>query len=148
MTLDFRRLGDASEVSGLTLSALDAAECWAGGLAPEEALTRSISRSTASYALVAGGDVLCVWGYRIRTVLAGGVDMWLLGTPGVQENGRAFARESRAVCAAMLAQFGLIRCIVWEGHAPALRWLQWLGFETQEAIGPFVIMEKRFAWGS
>lgn len=146
--MDFRRLVDASEVSGIALSPLDAAECWAGGMAPAQAVSTSMAQSTASYAHMVDGNVVWVWGYRVRSVLAGGVDMWLLGTPGLVENGRAFARESTRLCEVFLREFGSIRCIVWEGHRPALRWLRWLGFEVQEAVGPFVIMEKRHSWGS
>lgn len=146
--MEIRRITDAKEVAGLVLSPLDAAECFAGGMDADTALTRSVAGSTASYAHMAGGDVVCVWGYRVRSLLVGGVDMWLLGTPGVRANSRAFIRESREICEVFLREFGSIRAIVWEGHAPALRWLGWLGFEVRETVGPFVIVEKRFEWGS
>lgn len=142
--LEHRRIHDAAEVHPFALSALDAAECRAGGMEPQAALALSVARSEAAYALVAGGDVLCVWGYRTRSVLGGGVDMWLLGGGGVRERGRAFARESRAVLAGVLADFTSIRVLVWVYHASAVRWLRWLGFRMLAAPAPqgFVVMQK------
>lgn len=148
MTLSVREVQDAHQLEGLQLAPLDEAECWAGGLGTQEALARSVAGSEASWLYMADGAPLCVWGYRPRSLVVGGVDVWLLGTPMVKGHGVAFARESKRLASALFREFGSLRALVWEGHAPALRWLTWLGFEARTATSPFVVMETRRSWGS
>lgn len=126
---------------------LDALECAAGGFTPEAAIAQSKALSDVWYEVERGGDAIAVWGWRVDSFLLSTATCWLLTFEGVERHRRWFARESLAMVRELEGRFRTIQCEVWCGHAGAVRWLQWLGFEF-EAVRyhgdkePFYVMKR------
>ncbi len=130
------------EAPKMLLRSLDAAECRACGMEPEEALARSVAGSDEAFASrLPSGDLLCSWGYHSHGPLTGVVDLWLLSTAVVEVNKVAFARESRRILRFLMETWPYAQVVVWSEHTTALRWLEWLGFE---AIGGHMVGGQRF----
>lgn len=53
---------------------------------------------------------------------------WMLSGPSIEEYSYRFLRESSRIASEWSKGHNLSQ-EVWEGNYPALRWLQWLGFE-------------------
>jgi RimJ/RimL family protein N-acetyltransferase len=69
----------------------------------------------------------------------------MLTGPGVASVPYWFARKSIELRDFFLARYLVIEAYVWEGHAPAIRWLEWLGFtkcETDAEHPEFLFMRR------
>jgi hypothetical protein len=111
---------------------LDSKECEAFGLDAEAAISRCIRDSFRSYAIYDGDVLIVLWGYMPGALGGRTVRIWMLTTPGVADVRFWFARKSIELRDFFLARYLVIEAYVWKGHAPACRWLEWLGFTESE----------------
>jgi len=107
-----------------------------------------VSRDT-TYAGLADGEAICVFGVRPPSLLGAVAQPWMVGTDGVRTHSRAFLRFSRRVVRVLSREFPHMRNWVDERNSDAIRWLQWLGFQvySPEPYGaerlPFCMFELR-----
>lgn len=120
----------------IELRAGDRAEVAALGLAPEEALRRSLARSLWTDAYLVDGEVAAIAGLGLPSMLDRVATPWLLTGRPVDRHRRAFVRLTRLRVDEMRREWPLLRNFVHADYRQALRWLAWLGFEIAPAV-PF-----------
>lgn len=117
----------------IELRAGDAAEIAALGLAPEEALARSLARSVSADAYLADGEVAALTGVALQPLLGGTAMPWLITGRAVELHRKAFLRLTRERTHRLLAEHGTLVCQVHADYRQAVLWLRWLGFELAPA---------------
>lgn len=139
------------EADGPALAALmrpaDVAEVWAAAkMKPLEAVRHSLAMSTEAWAGLADGELVCLWGVAPRSFLAGEGSPWLLGTPALERNARAFLSRCPQHLNAMFSVYNRLVNWVDARNTAAIRWLRWLGFTLHpaEPYGPFRLPFHRF----
>lgn len=126
----YRPSTDFSETMSLDLRPNDKVELIGNGyMDVPTAIYESIESSTEV-------SVIHIEGYGIAGVFGvascpGVISVpWMLAEKHIEgEYSRIFARQSRRVVERWSETYGKLTQNVWEGHAAALRWLEWLGFE-------------------
>lgn len=125
----YRTLTDFEETLSLELRPEDKVELIGKGFTDvPTAILESIEYSTET-------SVILIRGYGIAGVfgvakVGGAVAVpWMLAERHIEDQARSFARQSKKVVEGWTERYGELRQEVWEGHASALRWLEWLGFE-------------------
>jgi GNAT superfamily N-acetyltransferase len=129
------------------MRAADVAEVYAAARhAPLEALTRSLAISTHAWCGIMDGEVACLFGVGMRSLLGGVGSPWMLGSDLIEQHGKAFLRRSRGVVAQMQAAYPELENWVDARNAVSIRWLRWLGFTLEPAapFGPFDCPFHRF----
>lgn len=132
----------------------DAAECFAGGVHPLEAVQHSMRTSDASWSVLVGGELVAMFGVG---PLAGVSELvgqvWFLTGEGFSRHRRACVRAARPAIAVMLQFYPVLFNIIDARYAAAVRWAKWLGFDVGEpqpfgpAGVPFVPARlRRDAW--
>lgn len=104
------------------------------GIGPAEVLARNLAASDRAWAGWIGGDIAAMWGVVPLTLLSDTAAPWLIGGHGIDRHPIAFLRQSRAVINEMQRGYELLRGFVRVGHARALAWARWLGFEAGALI--------------
>jgi hypothetical protein len=130
------------------LRPLDRREVETLGFTPERGLLDSYRRSTwARVALTPSGRPLAAWGLGLISALGGIGGPWMLSTPLIERDRRAFLRESRRQVAEMRQLCPILRGLVDARYRGAVRWLGWLGFSFGAPIeiggAPFLPFEMR-----
>jgi hypothetical protein len=107
-----------------------------GGRDPEAVVRASINRSLESYAVYAGGDLLCVFGVRALDFSTHGV--WVLTTIHVDRHSLTFWKCSKAVVSYLRDRYPLMWNMIHGKYSEALRWARRLGFVlgAPEPFGP------------
>lgn len=114
------------------MRAADKAEVMAsGGYLPEAALRRSMNLSHASWAVMVGDEILCIFGV-IPQPDGSGI-AWLLSSTLVDTHPLTFWRESKKVIEILRHHYPALRNMVDARYAQAVAWLKRLGFEVGEA---------------
>jgi hypothetical protein len=72
--------------------------------------------------------------------------VWLLATDRIKECSREFLRQNGYYVQAMRSQFKLLMNVVDDRNTQAKRWLEWLGFQMDEAVpyGPDKLPFRHF----
>ena len=130
------------------LRAADRREVETLGFTPERGLLDSYRRSTwARVALTPSGQPIAAWGIGLISALGGIGGPWMLSTPLIERDRRAFLRESRRQLAEMRGLCPVLRGLVDARYRGAVRWLGWLGFSFGAPImiggAPFLPFEMR-----
>ena len=107
----------------------DRAELLAAGSAgPREALQEGFDVSEPCLVAVADGDPIALFGVAPVDGLEGGYGSpWLLGTPGIEDHYRAFARASRDWLVRLQVLYPVMSNLVDSRNLVHVRWLDWLG---------------------
>jgi GNAT superfamily N-acetyltransferase len=116
----------------------DRREIAALGLAPDEALARSLARSLWADAYLADGEVAALIGVALQPLVGGVAMPWLMTGRAVDRHRKSFMAITRTRTQQMLAEHGTLVCQVHAEYAGAVRWLRWLGFALAPArpLGP------------
>ena len=133
------------------LRAADERECAAGGLTGAEAVYQSVSLSVWSYTVKSeDGEILAYWGYAPSSFMGNSCRAWLLSTPAVETNKRAFMEASTHYLAQLLERYPQVYVEVDREYTRAVRWLEWLGFYTVNIGERFTLMcvEREMQWAS
>lgn len=113
----------------------DRAECIAGGCDDiHEAIREGVAHSLLSWTGRVDGQVACIFGVRPVTFLGREGVPWMLGTPLVAANARAFIRNSRPYIAQMLRAYPHLMNYVHAPNHQAIGWLKRMGFTLGEAV--------------
>jgi hypothetical protein len=126
---------DARELAPL-LRAEDRAEVLALGVDPVDGLLQSLAAAQEAWTYRDDGRIICMAGVAPLSLIGSTGIPWLLGSPLVAENRRAFMVETRRMVAHWLTLFPLLRNVVDARYDAAIRWLRWLGFAIGE---PFML---------
>ena len=94
---------------------------------PAAVLIEGIRQSSQAFALLLDGQVVCLWGVQVRSILADAVYIWLLTSRAIEEHPVLFVRQSRRMREAMLADYAEIEGVVAIDNPVSIRWLGWLG---------------------
>lgn len=129
----------------------DVAECHAAGVTDlRECIADGVQHSDPCWAALADGEVAAIFGARpLGSLLNPVAAVWLLGTPVLSANRRAFARHTPRYIRTMLQAYPHLVNYVHADNAPAVRFLRHHGFTLHEAVpyGPhgalFHPFEKR-----
>lgn len=94
----------------------------------------AVQRSTWCYCLTADDEVVAIWGIVIPGLMAGTGYPWALTTDLVEDYRarRVVMWLSRQYLDRMRHEAPVLVAMVDEEHVKAVRWLQWLGFSTDE----------------
>jgi len=111
----------------------------AGAVTALEALRHSFDCSDESWAGLADGEPICIFGVAPRSMITGTGVPWLLGTPEIEKHALPFLRRSRRVMSEWRSRFELLENHVDARNTKSIQWLRWLGFTIHDAIpyGPF-----------
>lgn len=129
------------------MRAADVAEVRASiGVGPDEALRRSLAFSSHAWAGLVDGEVACLFGVGMTSLIGGVGAPWLLGTDLIARHGTAFLRRNRPHVAFMLSLYPKLENWVDARNGLAIEWLRWLGFSIMpaEPYGPFGLPFHRF----
>ncbi len=143
VTLRVEELPQGTVPRGIVLREADVAECWAGGLQPDEAVAQSIALSEQSFGVWVDDVLLGVWGYAPLSVLGSSCRAWCLTTPLVEWYKPLFTRLSITMVRGLLDRYNAVYCEVDTAHGRAIRWLGVLGFKLLRDQGRFALMCAR-----
>jgi hypothetical protein len=111
------------------------------------ALRSSIERSRLRVLFLNDDVPLCLMGIVEFNLLDPSMaSPWLIGTEALDQNPKAFLRETRRWLTEIRHSYSLLVNWVDADYAKAIRWLEWLGFEVypSEPFGPHRAPFRRF----
>lgn len=103
---------------------------------PAEALERAVRTSTLCWTVLAGDELLCMFGVaplRSWSLLEDTGSPWFLGTEGVFAHRRPFISEPAAYIRRMLDAYPRLVNFVHAENQHSVRWLRRLGFTVEPA---------------
>jgi len=117
-----------------------------GSVSAEDALRASVELSSQAYAVLdRAGEPVAMFGAAPHPLPGVGV-VWMLGTPGIEREGRAIARATRTYFDELNASYSLLWNYIDARNTASLRWLRWGGFrllgETKFGTHPFHIFAR------
>jgi len=130
-----------------TMRKADVDEVWAAAhRTPLEALQVSVACSSETFAGLADGRVICVFGVASATLLSVMGIPWMLGSEELPKHARAFLRRNKSYIRWLKSEYKLLANYVDSRHTDAIRWLKWLGFKLDPALpfGPDQVPFHRF----
>lgn len=148
MTLRVDTISSWSEP--VTLRGLDEDECALAGLTGTEAVAMSVRNSTCAYVVMVNETPLAWFGFRAAPVSAV-ADVWMLTAPIADEWPLMVARGSQRVITGILEIAPCLVAIVDPSHAPARKWLRWLGFQESpygDKLLALTLHKKDWRWAS
>jgi hypothetical protein len=140
------RLADPADAIDLAprLRPWDLVECLAGGIEPATALMTPFANEHGpwTYAFEQDGRLIGIGGVTPIPLLFDPADIeaghggaiWFLGSEEIDHAGLGFMVLSRAWVRRALAEFPILVNMVPERCTATIRWLKWLGFDTEPAI--------------
>lgn len=112
----------------------DAREVWASHhYTPENALLTGLHMSQEAKAGMADDEVVCIFGVVQPTLLSTYGMPWMLASDALVYHSRAFLRRNRAYVQQISDKHALLLNFVDARNTIAIRWLEWLGFDLEEA---------------
>lgn len=117
---------------------------------PGRSLQLAFELSEQAWTGTADDEPVCMFGVSCLDPLSGAGVPWLLGTDLVDRHARGFLRGSKAIVAAMRAEYTSLENHVDARNMRSIEWLRWLGFDIHEEapFGPFGSAFRRFGWGA
>lgn len=97
------------------------------GFDSEKEIAESIEKANFAWTAFVDDAPACIWGIQ-QDNLMGGVHLWMITTPLVDKNCRAFLKLSREVTSACADRFGTLFGYVDINFKKSLKWMEWLGF--------------------
>ena len=130
----------------------DIEEVWASAhYTPLEALTSSMLCTEHTFAGLADGQVLCLFGIGQATLMSDRGFPWFLSANLADKHAYALAKGSKIVFENMTKgnQFRVLENYVDARYKTAVRWLEWLGFTIHPPIsfGKDQLDFHLFTWG-
>jgi hypothetical protein len=114
---------------------------------PAAAIIDEMRQSTRAYVGLLDGEVACLWGVQIRTLLLDSVYLWMFTTSAVEEHPFTFVRHSQRMRDVLLEEYGTIEGICAIDNPTSAKWLRWLGavFEPSSIEGQLDFKLRRAA---
>lgn len=109
----------------------------------EDVLRVYFKASTYINAGKVNGEIACVWGLILPSLLSDRAYLWLLTTDLVDSYTFLFVRNSQRYIEQVLEEFPLIEGHVKSDNDRAKRWLKWLGAKFFEPVGGMISFEIR-----
>jgi hypothetical protein len=91
------------------------------------------------------GELACVWGVVLPTIMSDRAYLWLWTTEKIKEHPFVFVRRAQIVVAELLKEYSVVVGHTVVGARNSIRWLKWLGAKFGEPDGdliPFQIGRK------
>lgn len=108
-----------------------------GGYSPLDTLLLSLQVAEVNYAVVAGDEVLAMFGVTRINEIAGAP--WVLASDDLMKFRRVFLRWSKKFADAMNADFPVLANLTDARNIAHVRWLRWCGFtfiKQHDDFGP------------
>lgn len=122
----------------------DADEVWAAAhFTPIEALLVSLETSLDAKAGLVDGRVLCMFGVGQMSLISDTGIPWMLGSEELPDYAIAFLRRNKEYVAEISTKYRLLLNYVDARNTMSIRWLDWLGFEVEDAA-PFGVEDMPF----
>jgi hypothetical protein len=116
-----------------TMREADREEIWAAShRTPKQAL-ESVFQMRGTKTGLANEEVVCIFGVVELSLLGSRGSPWLLGADAITKYARPFLRRNKAYLEEMKKRFIFMENWVDARNTEAIRWLEWLGFEIEEA---------------
>lgn len=118
-------------------------------LPPVDAIAIVMRSAVMAWTGLVDGRHACLFGVsRCSTLDPGRGTPWLVGTPLLEQNERAFLRRNKQYISDMQKPFSILENWVDTRNEKAVRWLAWMGFKIHDAEphGPLGRLFHRFTW--
>ncbi len=126
----------------------DRRECAAQTLMdPADAIAFVMRPAVRAWVGLVDGEHACIFGVSRMASVGGDCGTpWLIGTPLIEQNERAFLRRNKPYISEFIKLFPMLENWVDMRNEKAVRWLAWLGFKIHDAEphGPLGRMFHRF----
>jgi len=111
-------------------------------------LERSVNLSSTLSVGVDNEQYVCLFGVVPAAPLEARGEPWLIGSSRIEHCSRAFARQSKYALTQLAEGFEVLENYVYTENRAAVRWLEWLGFDIDEAkpIKPYDALFHHFSW--
>ena len=94
----------------------------------ERILTHSVKTSVRSASVVIDGELVCIMGVTVKSMLGGEGCPWLIGTNKLNKHKKALVSESVRLLPEVMGGFERLENFVHSENKPAIRYLKYLGF--------------------
>ncbi|MEW8025545.1 MAG: hypothetical protein AB2777_21100 [Candidatus Thiodiazotropha endolucinida] len=111
------RQADADEMEALSFSD------------PHTTIAQSIALSPKAYTLRVEGELVCIFGVGMLSMIGPEGVPWLLGTNAIKRHRRLFLELSKPISTHLLSKYAHLRQLVDVRNRLSVRWLKWLGFD-------------------
>jgi len=112
----------------------DQDECWALGVQPDKALIDSVAMSTSCFSIIRDDrDVIGMFGCSPSALQDDNLsigNVWLLGSPGIQDIRYTFLRQSRHWADVLHEDYQVLWNWADARNQVHIKWLKWLGFRV------------------
>lgn len=112
----------------------DRAECEGMGWEALPGLLFSLKHSRDSWAGLADGECVCIFGVYCKSFLGTEANPWLLATDEMPKHARTFLRLNKRYMASLRDEFQVLSGHVDVNNVVSQRWLRWLGFSVSETV--------------
>jgi hypothetical protein len=102
-------------------------EVFDGVADPAKLLLDEVRKSTRAFVGLLDGEVACLWGTRVRTLLVDSVYLWMVTSRAVEAHPFVFVRHSRMLADSILNEYGSIEGHVFVSNPMSMKWIKWLG---------------------
>lgn len=112
---------------------------------PATSLITSVMMSTHAWVILDGEDPICAFGAAPDGRPGLGV-VWMMGSPRMDEprNALGILRQSRPYLDRLHAAYPTLWNNIDARNGRSMRWLEWLGFEVQEALPDYGLEGRLF----
>ncbi len=95
-------------------------------MTPAEALRRNLAASSEAWTMLAGSDVLALFGVAPLSVLDRSGEFWIAGSVNICRHKLSFARQCRRFLPQLLSRWAQLSAVL-EHRDDVLRWARWMG---------------------
>ncbi len=106
---------------------------------PEFIIQQELLKSNSCFSGFINGEIVCMWGIHVSTLLNDEAYIWMLTTKAIEDNIFTFIRQSKKLLNNILAECSLVRGYVVADNTRSIRWLKWLGFKFNSIDDPNIL---------
>lgn len=99
------------------------------GMTPGEAMRRNLAASVEAWTMLAGDEVLAMFGVAPVSLLERTGEFWIAGSVNICRHKLSFARQCRRFLPQMMRNYSEVLGILETHRTDVVRWAQWLGVE-------------------
>ena len=103
---------------------------------PEKVVAQELVKSFQAYAGMIDNKTVALWGAHVSGVFSDEAYIWLICTGLVDQHPITFLRHSKKILHALAPNFRRVYGVVHVDFDKSIRWLEWLGFQVDPAVGP------------
>lgn len=112
-------------------------------MTPAEALRRNLAGSSEAWTMLAGDEVLAMFGVAPLSLLEGKGEFWIAGSVNICRHKLSFSRQCRRFLPQLLSHWSEVVGILEHHRADIVRWAQWMGVEItpRDARTSFMLLK-------